>query len=62
MNGLAQIGPPNSTDDLEIVHGLTQAVEEMCHPSETQTELRASDEREAVENKGRIICVSNFKK
>lgn len=61
MNGLAQIGPPNSTDDLEIVHGLTQAVEEMCHPSETQTELRASDEREAVENKGRIICVSNFK-
>ena len=62
MNSLSVIGPPNSEDDLEIVHGLTQAVEEMCHPSDTQNELRAADENEAVDNKGRIICVSSFKK
>lgn len=61
MNSLSVIGPPNSEDDLEIVHGLTQAVEEMCQPSDTQNELKAADENEAADNKGRIICVSSFK-
>ena len=61
MNNLAQIGPPSSSDDLEIVHGLTHAVEVMCQPTDTQNELKASEERD-IDNKGRIICVSSYKK
>lgn len=60
MNNLAQIGPPSSSDDLEIVHGLTHAVEVMCQPTDTQNELKASEERD-IDNKGRIICVSSYK-
>ena len=39
MNGLAEIGPPNCDDDLEIVHGLTQAIEELVQPTEVQSKL-----------------------
>ena len=61
MNGLSQIGPPNSDDDLEIEDGLKQAIEEMCQPSDIQNELR-NETDESVDNKGRIICVSSLKK
>ena len=61
MNSLAKIGPPEGSDDLEIVHGLTHAVEVMCQPTDTQTELKEAEEVD-IENKGRIICVSSYKK
>ena len=62
MNGLAEIGPPNCDDDLEIVHGLTQAIEELVQPTEIQSKQRTTQEAECVHNKGRIICVSSLKK
>ena len=61
MNSLAKFGPPEGGDDLEIVHGLTHAIEVMCQPTDMQSELRDSEETD-IENKGRIICVSSHKK
>ena len=46
MNSLAKIGPPEGSDDLEIVHGLTHAVEVMCQPTDIQSELKVFEEKD----------------
>lgn len=62
MNALTEIGEPTDSDDYNVVTGLTQAVEELCKPSELQTQMRAADETSSVENRGRIIVLMHGKR
>lgn len=61
MNSLADIGLPSESDEYNVVNGLTQAIEELCRPSDLQTARRAADESESVENRGRIILLTHGK-
>lgn len=62
MNTLASIDVPSKEDEFNVVHGLTQAVEELVKPSDLQTSLRAGEETANIENRGRIICLSHAKR
>ncbi|KAL3853650.1 hypothetical protein ACJMK2_017180 [Sinanodonta woodiana] len=65
MNNLAAVGPPKEeeVEDYDVVSGLTKAIEVMCQPSDLQNTLRTSlaDNEAYVENRGRIICLTNLK-
>lgn len=61
MNSLADVGLPSESDEYNVVNGLTQAIEELCRPSDLQTARRAADESESVENRGRIILLTHGK-
>ncbi|KAK6175317.1 hypothetical protein SNE40_013805 [Patella caerulea] len=62
MMSLSYLGPPTEDsmeDEYSAMHGLSQAIESLCKPSELQQQLM--DEEENVKNNGRIICLTNLK-
>ncbi|XP_023671031.1 integrator complex subunit 13 isoform X2 [Paramormyrops kingsleyae] len=66
MARLAVVGPPNPSEDPEccsILHGLVAAVGSLCKLTEYQHEARTTlmDQAERVNNRGRIICLTNAK-
>ena len=66
MTVLAKHGAPDprlfNASDCSVVHGLVQAVEVLCHPTEVQNQIRSkySTEESLVPNKGRIICLTSL--
>lgn len=61
------VGPPNPSEDPEccsILHGLVAAVGSLCKLTEYQHEARTAlmDQAERVNNRGRIICLTNAKR
>ena len=62
MNALTEVGAPAESDEYNVVNGLTQAVGELCKPSELQTRLKKEDSDTDVENRGRIILLSHAKR
>lgn len=59
LNSLADIGPPSRSDEYNVVNGLTQAVEELCKITDLQKKQMEENEDQTVENKGRVICLTN---
>ena len=60
MLPLGHMGPPNpknKDEEYSVMHGLSQAVEMLCEMSEIQQE----GDRDLVQNKGRIICLTSAK-
>ena len=63
MNSLGHIGKPTSADDYNVYDGLTRAVKELSIPSDFQSKrISANDDDEAIENKGRIICITHARR
>lgn len=61
MFSLGQVGPPdpkNKEDEYNMMHGLSQAIEVLCEPTEMQHSLDPED----VQNNGRIICLTAAKR
>jgi len=61
MQALGHVGPPNpqsGEDEYSMMHGLSQAIEALCEPSEAQMEK----DQDLVENRGRIICLTSAKR
>ncbi|XP_048741642.2 integrator complex subunit 13-like [Ostrea edulis] len=59
MLALGQVGPPGpkTKDEENVIRGLTEAVRALCDPTDLQQEI----DRDVIQNKGRIICLTAVK-
>jgi len=62
MKSLASVGPPVKKPDCSVMLGLVSAVEALCDPTPSQEQALASRAGRNVENKGRIICITQLRK
>jgi hypothetical protein len=66
MNALSSLPLPAASDkSCSFMHGINAAIEALCRPSRLQHQRRTSlidDEVRTVANRGRIICLSSFKR
>jgi hypothetical protein len=54
------VGPPGlkTKEEENVVRGLTEAVRALCDPTDLQQEI----DRDVIQNKGRIICLTTAKR
>lgn len=66
MNALSNLPLPTGSDkSCSLLHGISAAIEALCRPSRLQHLRRTSlidGEVRTVANRGRIICLSSFKR
>jgi len=66
MNGLASLPLPVTNDkSCSLHHGINAAIEVLSQPSQLQHQCRTvliNGEAREVPNRGRIICLSSFKR